>query len=74
MLASVPAVRGLIHLRAGCGGTGAVSEAVPVDINVCPCCVYLNSIKLGAVPLVLPDRLGELEVAEQIILGIDEES
>lgn len=43
-------------------------------VNVGPSCVYLNSVRFGAVPLVLLDRLGELEPAEQIILNIDAES
>lgn len=53
---------------AGCGGHGAIS-----DINTSPFCMYLNSMRFGAVPLVLLDQ-GELEPAEQIILNIDAES
>lgn len=51
-----------------------MGEAVPVDINVGPACVYLNRVRSDAVPLVLLDRLGELELAEQIILNVNAES
>jgi len=58
----------------GCGGRGAIGEAVTVDMNVGPSCVSLNSMGFGAVLLVLLDRLGELKPADQIILNIDAES
>lgn len=71
---SVHPVRGQIPCAVGCSCSTATSEAVLTGINVGPSLVYLNSVRFDGVPLVLPGRLGELELAEQTILYIDAES